>query len=188
MPQQYRVNWSGGRIGTGFSVLNFVSIGGGGAAQTIADAVRTWMFARQATFPNDVTFNFDSEVRELANDGTLLATYPVTVPAAFAGTDTGSWTNGAGSMARITTGVVTGGRRVQGRVFWVPRSGIYQNDGNVTSAAVTADQTAHNAFLAAVAAPGANLAVWSRTAALTAPAVALQTLSRPATLRTRNDR
>ena len=188
MPQQYVVRWSGGRIGSGATVLNFVSIAGGSAAQSIADATKAFIDARKASFPNEVTFTFSNEVLELASDGTLIQVYNVTPPAAVVGTGATEWVNGSGRMVRLTTGSVVAGRRLVGRVFLVPSLGISNTDGNVSAGTITADKAALVNLMAAVSASGSHLAVWSRTHALVAQVTSADTVSRPTTLRTRNDR
>lgn len=188
MPQEYVVRWSGARVGTGATVLHFVSIAGPSGAQGIADATRAFFFSRALAFPNDVTFTFDPEVRELLNDGTLVGVYPVTAPAGFAGTGTGSFVNGSGRLVRLTTGVIIGGKRLYGRIYLVPSVDFTDPSGNVQGGTITADKSALVTFMNAVAATGSNLAVWSRANAATAPVTTADTQSRPTQLRSRNDR
>lgn len=188
MPQEYVVRWSGARIGTGATVLHFASIAGPAGAQQIADAVRAFFFSRAISFPNDISFNYDAEVKELANDGTLLQVYPVTPPVNHAGTGAGAWVNGSGRLVRLTTGSIIGGRRLYGRIFLVPSIDFTDTSGNVLGGTVTADKTALNAMMAAVAASGSVLSVWSRKYGAVAPVTTADTQTRPVTLRTRNDR
>lgn len=188
MPQEYVVRWSGGRIGTGATVLHFVSIAGPAGAQGIADAVRAFFDARKASFPNDVTFTFDAEVKEISNSGVLTGVYPVTAPAVLAGTGATTWANGSGRMVRLTTGVIIGGRRLYGRIFLVPSIDFTDPSGNVQGGTITADKSALTTLMSTVSATGSNLAVWSRKNAATAPVTTADTQARPVTLRTRNDR
>lgn len=187
--QEYVARWAGGRIGVGASVFHFQSIAGPTAATTIATSTRTLFNTLVAAFPNDVSISFDSEVRELQDDGTLMAVYPVAVPSTVTGTSTASWTNGTGLMVRHSTGAIINGRRLLGRTFFVPVSGAsFDTNGEVLASTVTAFNNAFATFNTAVAGPGANFSVWSRANAAVAPVVNSSTQVRPSTLRTRNDR
>lgn len=189
MPQQYVAQWTGGRIGTGASVFHFESIGSGTAAQSLANAVRTCLQAVSGLFPTDVTIDFDSEVRELANDGTLIDVYPVTTPLQVIGTGAGTYANGVGVLVRHNTAVIAGGRRLLGRTFLVPVQGsAFANTGDVNGSTVTTVNNAFAALRTSAAGTGADLAVWSRANTLTAPVTNSVCLGRPSTLRTRNDR
>lgn len=188
MVHEYVVNWSGGRIGAGATVLHFDDSIGGPVLQTIADQVRIWFEARKVALPNDVTLTYSPEIRQLSLAGVLQNVEPVTQPLPTVGTYTGAWSNGFGRMVRLNTGQVIGGRRLQGRIFLVPSGGVYESDGNIIPATITADKAAHDFFQEAMIANDTQLVVWSRTKAATAPVISMNTVSRPVGLRTRNDR
>lgn len=189
MPQQYVARWTGGRIGSGATILHFESIGSGTAAQSIATATRA-LFASLATYlPNDVAVTFDAEVLEISNSGVLLGSYSVTPGAAVTGSGTGSWANGSGALVRHNTGSIIGGKRIYGRTFLVPMIGAaFENNGEVTAGAITAIGTAFSTFRSSVSGVGANHAVWSRVNAATVPVASSVCLPRPTVLGTRNDR
>lgn len=94
--------------------------------------------------------------------GALLGTSTMTTPpTASAGTLPTSTVYAGGSGFCITwnTSLILGRRRVRGRTFFVPSVGCFENDGTISSSAVTSIQTAANTFLA-LTAPRPN--VWSR--------------------------
>lgn len=189
MPQEYTARWAGARVGAGASVFHFESIAGPTAAQGLATATRALFQSLVAIFPNDISIQFDTEVRELSDAGVLLDVYPVTPPAAVTGTKTTAFANGTGILVRHSTGVILAGRRILGRTFLVPVAADSFNDaGDVIAGTLTVINTSFATFNTATAAAGANFAVWSRANAATAPVVASAALSRPTTLRTRNDR
>lgn len=189
MPQEYVVRWTGGRIGQGASVFHFKSIAGGSAAQTIANAVRAMFNSQASSLSADLSFEFDPEVRELANDGTLTAVYPVTTPLPVVGSNAGSFVNGSGLMVRHSTGLIVNGRRLLGRTFIVPAlSAQFDTNGDVATTARTSWDSVFATMRTAVAGPGANFAVWSRANGIVGDVVSSATQARPTTLRTRNDR
>lgn len=189
MPQEYTARWQGARVGAGASVFHFESIAGPTAAAGLATAVRTLMQSLAGTLPNDVQISFDTEVRELANDGTLIDVYPVTPPASVTGAGTTAFANGTGILVRHSTGVILNGRRILGRTFLVPVTGnSFADNGDVLGATQTTVNNAFATFITNSATAGANFAVWSRANAAVAPVVSSSAVSRPTTLRTRNDR
>lgn len=189
MPQEYVVRWTGGPIGAGATVLHFVSIGSGVAAQQIADAVRVLFDSIKAFVPATVTWSFDSEMKQLGDDGTLLAVYAVTPPANVQATGAGAYAAGTGLMVRHTTGTILGGRRIQGRTFIVPLLGSsYATTGVIGGATQTAVTAAFQALRATVNGFGTPLAVWSRKNVTTTPTSGSAAVSRVSTLATRNDR
>ena len=188
MVAEYVARWSGARIGTGATVLHFEDPIGEGEPTATADAVRTWFNARAAALPNDVTVTFDPEMKVLNLDGSLSRVEGIDPPDPVTGTYAGNWANGSGRMVRLRTDAIAGNRRLQGRIYLVPSGGCVDLNGDIFPATISADQTAHNTFLSSQVANGMPLSVWSRTHAVAAPVTSISTVSRPATLRTRNDR
>lgn len=188
MPQEYVARWTGARVGAGASVFHFESIASGTAATALAGYVRGMFDAIKGNIPDDVTISFDGEMKELDNSGTLIAVYPVTVPSTVSGTYTGSFANGSGIVVRHNTGAIVNGRRLIGRTFIVPAGhGSFQNNGEVLPVAQAGINTAFVNLRTSANTTGANFAVWSRKNGTVAPVSSSQTLSRPSTLRTRND-
>lgn len=188
MPQEYVARWAGARVGAGATVLHFASIAGPTAAQPIANATRTLMEALKSLIPDDVTINYDSEVREISDAGVLLAAYPVTPGAQTQGGSAIAFTNGTGFLVRHSTASIINGRRLLGRTFFVPAANCYNTNGDIVPSAVTQVNTAFAALNTAAAGFGANFSVWSRKNATTRPIVTSVCQVRPTTLRTRNDR
>lgn len=187
MPYEYTVRWSGARIGSGASVFHFRPAGGATGAATIGTATRTFFEAVKGLLPSAVTLSYDREVRQLANDGTLEAVFPVAQQNVTVGTGS-AYVNGAGGCIRWTTDVVSGGRRQQGRTFLVPMSTAAFQAGEVSSASIGTVGTAAAAYITSLDSGGVDLLVWSRKNGTTADVIAGALLSRPSSLRTRNDR
>lgn len=183
---EYRAIWTGARVGTGYSVFHM----DGGAPQPkqdIADEIRLWFSARAAALPNDITVNFDSEVKELSLAGNLLDVHPVTPPTAVAGSNSANWSAASGRVVRWNTSTVNNGKRLIGHTFLVPSVEVYGNDGNVLPATIAADAPVHAALISGLSSNGTPLVVWSRRYAATGDVVTGTTLARPVSLRTRND-
>lgn len=189
MHQEYVVRWSGGRIGSGATVLNFKSVASNAAAQTIANSTRTLFDSIKAYLPDEVSLTFDSEVLEKTEQDVMTASYPVSSPATVQGTSATSWQNGAGLMVRHNTGVILGGRRIYGRTFIVPAaSGSFGLTGDVLPAAATAIQGAFNTFRTQVSGVGADHSVFSKANEAIVGITSSIVSSRPTYLSTRNDR
>jgi hypothetical protein len=84
-----------------------------------------------------------------------------TPPAVVTGTASSAlrWAGGTGACITWKTGNIFNGHRVQGRTFLVPLVDCYGNDGTLDPAAITAITNAGNALIAA---PGAELSIWSK--------------------------
>lgn len=189
MPQEYVARWSGGRIGAGATVFHFESIGSNAAAQILANGVRTFFDSLKGFLPQSINIDFDTEVRDLTSAGGLSAVYPITKPAAVVGTNVSSYAAGTGLLVRHTTGVIAGGRRLQGRTFLVPiGSANFTNTGEALPATQTTIAGYFATLKATAGGTGANFAVWSRKNATVAPIQVSTVVSRVTTLRTRNDR
>jgi hypothetical protein len=154
--------WSGGKIGTGFTNMFFT--GGISTPQLCADTVRTFFNTAYSTaggaLPTGISIAFPSGVDELdPANGELVTTLPVTQPASISGSDSGVYAAIAGAcITWMTQGVITG-KRVRGRTFLVPVGANYlQNDGSLSTLAVSNINTAANALIAA--AP--EFCIWRR--------------------------
>lgn len=187
--QEYVVRWAGARVGAGASVFHFQSVAGSAAAQPLANAVRAMFFSLIAAFPDDISFSFDSEVRELSEAGALLAAYPITAPPTTGGSSSAAFASGTGLMVRHNTGVILGGKRVRGRTFMVPvSSASFTTNGDVLASTVSAFNAAFATLITAANGVGAPFSVWSRANAAIVPVVSSATQVRPSTMKTRNDR
>lgn len=183
---QYRARWSGGRIGSGYSVFN-VDGAIGNDLQGVADEIRLWFSSRSSALPNDVTISFEAEVKELTVAGNLISIGAVTAPGSVTGGYSGDWSSSSGRVVRWTTADVVGGRRLIGHTFLVPSAQFTDSSGSVLAGTISADATAHAALIAGLSGNGTPLVVWSRRYATTGEVTLGQTLARPVSLRSRND-
>lgn len=166
MPSQYRALWSTPGGGSGFTVLNFQDVANNTDAQDLADMVQVFFDAIKGVLPDDVTVAFDNEVLVLDLAGVLQSVYPVTPPASVVGINSTSFNRAAGLRIDWSTGHIVAGRRLTGRTYIVPvGSSVFDTTGLVTSANVTAVQTAAQALITA-SSSNAALVVWSRTHAV----------------------
>lgn len=189
MPQEYVVRWTGGRIGAGATVFHFRSIASDSGAQGIANAARTLFDSLKGYFPDEVVFTFDAEVKELADDGTLMAVYSVTPGANVAGGSSGTYANGSGICVRHVTSAIIGGRRIIGRTFLVPiAASVWNTDGDLSASVAGIINSTFATFASAVSLSGSDLSVWSRKNSSVSKVTGSQALARPTHLRSRNDR
>lgn len=187
MPAEYRAIWSAPGGGTGYSVLHFANAGSSSPAQQIAADTRVFFNALNVVLPNNVIITFDSEVLDLALDGTLENVYAVTPPAQVTGLGTGEFARAAGAVVNWGTGVILSGRRLSGKTYIVPTAGnTFDTDGILTTAARGAIQTAAANFITATASNRA-LGVWSRARTGFAPVTQASVPIQGAILRGRRD-
>lgn len=163
MAQMYRVitNWSGGKIGTGFTNMFFTA--GVSTQQACVDAVRAFFsssYSVGAGLPTGVVLSWPATVDTIeATNGELTDTVGVTAPAVVTGSDSSRYAAVAGACVSWRTGAFVGGRRVRGRTFLVPAGGqMLQADGTIDTTFIGFIQSAANTLIAA--AP--ELTVWHR--------------------------
>lgn len=188
MPYEYTVRWSGARVGLGASVFHYRPAGGPTGATSIQTATRVFFEAIKGYIPSGITITYDREVRQLDNAGNLEEVFPLGQVNTTGGSGGTVFVNGAGAMIRWSTGAVSGGRRLQGRTFLVPFSTAGISGGEVTTAAQGVVNAAAATYISSLTSAGPSLVVWSRTNGTTADALTGALLSRPSSLRTRNDR
>lgn len=152
-----RVSWTGGGvIGGGVSTFYFA-----GADGANPGAVRSFFNASPLLFPASVTITVPNNGDVIENTtGDLVGTWTSGgALAPVSGTNTGDFAMGVGMRVRWLTAGIVAGRRVNGSTFLVPiASGIFDTDGTLDGATVTAEKTAADALVAAAPA----LCVWSR--------------------------
>lgn len=188
MPSEYRAIWGVLGGGTGYSVFHADLADDATDAQEFADAVQDFFSALANVLPTDVIINFDSEVVNLAEDGTLVGVFPVTVPTQVTGSGTGSYSRAAGARIDWTTGVIVGGRRLTGRTYLVPIVGsAFDADGVLTTTVQTGLQTAAQDFIADLTAAGIVLRIWSRKNASSSVVIDASVPAKGAILRSRRD-
>lgn len=185
-------NWSGGKIGTGFSNMYFTA--GIGTAVQASDAARKFFsdaFSIGAMLPTGVTISFNSGVDSIDEaTGELVTTTPVTKPADVVGSDSSRYAAVAGGCVTWLTGGVIDGNRVRGRTFLVPcGGGALQSDGTLDSTFVGFVNTAAAALISA--AP--EFTIWHRPESVAAgggsghPVLAFRVADKTAYLTSRRD-
>lgn len=158
-----RCTWGGSPVvGPGLSTF-YATTGGSG----LPDDVLTFFNTSPLLFPSGLTITVPSG-GETINDATgeLTGTWnePGTGGVAT-GTETGSYAKGVGMQVRWPTAGIVGGRKVVGSTFLVPIAGsLFDVDGTIDTAVVSAMQSQANALLAAQP----NLRIWSRPKGLRA--------------------
>lgn len=192
MTLTYRPQWSGSRIGSGFTVFNLEGTESttSETAENAATAIRAWFNSLIATIPNDVSITFPGEMLVTnAATGELESVLPVTPPTGIVGDYSGAYAANAGRLVRWQTGAVLGGRRITGRTFLVPSGGVFTDGGNVGNSVIDSDAIAHAALLTALGAscPLLVVAKGTVTPVVPIPVVSGATLPRPTNLRSRND-
>jgi hypothetical protein len=186
---EYSVQWTGGRIGTGFTNFHVVEFADA-EVNTLGPAIRTWFNAIKGTVASNVTWTFPAEVRKYDTEtGTLLEALPVTPEASLAASGSGSYNAAAGRLVRWQTGSIVAGRRLIGRTFIVPTSNTgFGTNGEVSSSTISTDNTAHGVLLGALnSGDFKGLAVWSKTAGVARRINSGATLQKATVLRSRND-
>nr|CRY97353.1 hypothetical protein [uncultured prokaryote] len=200
---QYVPTWTGNRIGSGATVLNFINVDEETTSyDDVAAQVQVWFESMSNFMPDDTRIQFPREMREIdPATGALIGFISVSALTDVVGESNSVFPAGSGRVVRWGTGSVVGNRRAIGHTYLVPSAGCYTTGGDVQASTILADATAHSSFLSGLVAFGAELAVWSRPfagdpeatppkPARTGVASAVtsgQTLIRPTALRTRND-
>jgi hypothetical protein len=158
------VDWSGGKIGTGFS--NIYYTGGTGTPQQCADATRAFFASSYVTgsnLPNGIVLSFRASVDVVDSmTGTLSNQLPVTAPVSVNGSGTARYAALAGSCVTWRTPDFGPHGRIRGRTFLVPLDGAaMQADGTIDTTALGFINSAAATLIAA--AP--ELVVWHRPTA-----------------------
>lgn len=164
MPTVYRATatWSGFQGAPGYSKFSFLDLTDDAARNGAGAAIRAY-FNSQVSYINSpwsilvspIIQEFDAASGDLTGE-TTMSTAPLVLQGGATAT---TWVAGAGYFVGWRTASFFLGRKIQGRTFHVPAINCYEADGSLTSAAITAAQTAANT-LVALSIP--NLAVWAR--------------------------
>ena len=162
-----QATWSGAAIGQGVTTLAV----GNSASWTVSqvDSARsslsTFFSGIQGYLPDDVSIQIPSAqmlVDEVTGElvGELTG---VTTIANRTGTAAGEFANGVGASIQWNTDQFLTGRRVRGRTFLVPlTTGIFDVDGTLDSAFITALNTAASGLRTNLSSINGGLQVWSR--------------------------
>lgn len=161
---EYRCPWTIPNAGPSVTTFHVDASASTAAAGAAAGAIRAFFDALKGSLPDDVTVNFDAEVREIdVATGELVDARPVAAPAAVQGTVTGAWPAGTGARVIWQTPRVLRGRRVRGATFLVPiGAGLFTTGGQLSGAMITACDTAGANLIAALNTLGTPLLVYSR--------------------------
>jgi hypothetical protein len=125
--------------------------------------MRTFLFAFAPYLDAAWTIQIQPTVQgfDAASSQLTLETNMTTTPPVITGTaPSAPYAGGSGLAIAWKTSSIFNGRRVQGRTFLVPALGAFQNDGTLTTAVITALQSAGNALIAA-ASP--SFSIWAKT-------------------------
>lgn len=153
--------WQGFLGSPGYSKLSFIDVVGTAGANGVTAATRTFFNAFANFIPSGATIQVAREVAEYDEvSGTLLGELAATsTPAIITGAAASVYSGGSGMFVGWRTGTIWQGRRVQGRTFLVPMSGINEANGTLTSAVIAAAQSAADALIAD---PSSVFAIWAR--------------------------
>lgn len=159
---RYAMQWTGGKIGTGYT--NFFFTADVSTAQAAATASAQFFKDIYLTsgghLPSGIHITFPASV-DVVEPGTgrLVSTVSVTPPTSVDGSDAGVYSAPSGMCVTWLTSGVLGGHRLLGRTFIVPLGASYmQTDGTPADAAVTGAGAAATALIAS--AP--EFVIWHR--------------------------
>jgi hypothetical protein len=189
MVAEFRVDWTGGTGGDGVTVMHANDSLANTGLTAAKTAIQNWVSSVAASCPNEITLRLNPEIRVL-NTGTgqleSLAGFGATVP--YPGTGTGPYNPAAGYRIDWQTGNILVGRRLVGRTYVVPAvSEVFNDDGELTSAAVTQINANAQALLGGLESAGAGLQVWSRTHGVASNVASIAIPTKGAILRSRRD-
>lgn len=139
------VNWTGFTGAPGYSNFFFTGPGTGGAAVESRDRVRGFFNAVRAILPTQVQFLVEGEVAVIDQATGEITGYVMAEPEPVTGQGqmTGGYSAASGAVVTWNTAGVRNSRRVRGRTFVVPISGLaYQNDGTLLGTTITTLNTA----------------------------------------------
>lgn len=160
--------WSGGKIGSGFSSFFFDAVVGD--AQDAVDAVKslfTGVYGLTGTeLPSGITIAFPASVDVLEeSNGELQESISVTKPADTVGAASSAYAAAAGAVITWLTAAVIGGQRLRGRTFFVPVAGVgLDTQGTLSPVMLAQLNSAGTQFVASAAQP----VVWHRPTGPTA--------------------
>lgn len=132
--------WRGFEGAPGYSNFFFTGDGSGGAAADSRARVLAFWNELTLLIPGTVSLLTEGEAAVIDEVTGSVTGYEVaaTEPVAGNGGGTGGYSAASGAVVTWMTAGVVNGRRVRGRTFLVPLVGnSYENDGSLTSSAVT---------------------------------------------------
>jgi hypothetical protein len=189
---EYRVGWGTGGPNPGVSVFHARISGANTSAQAgqaLADRCRTFFDAIKGLVAGTPTWTFPAETVELnVNTGQLEEVDQITAPANVVGSSSTAYSAPSGARIEWRTDAVVAGRRLRGRTFIVPLlAGAYDVQGTLSTATLTALNTAATNFRDTSVFTACQPAVWSRTHGILADITSSLTPDEAAVLRSRRD-
>lgn len=155
--------------GPGLTQIHVVNAGetvlSPGEAQSAVSALQTYFVDLKGTLPDDWSVSVDpvTDAYAIATGQLTGSTTAPSTPAVVVGTAAGAWMGGAGLLTKLNTGVIRNGRRVVGKVFFVPATAAaFEPDGTPGPLTVTALQNALGNMVSNLSIGGLDLVVWSR--------------------------
>lgn len=188
-----KAEWTGFAGAPGISVFHFSTFEGnfGPGAQGAINALVNLFDGINSLIPDNITIRVSDEVEVIEDStGELIDYVPGLTTAPSQGANTATYAGPSGAVINWSTSTVRNGRRMRGRTFLVPLSiGAYDQDGTLTSGAVTTLQTEVDLLLAA---PDVELLVYGRPTAagtdgVSAPVISGRVPDLVAVLRSRRD-
>lgn len=143
--------WTGWSGAPGYNVFHFGNFGEGGQAhaQLCVDAVRNFYEGFKTLLPVSIAVRPESTV-ELIDEATgrVQDIYATTPGAASQGSYTQGFSAPSGMLVHWETAGIRNGRRVRGKTFLVPLgNAVYENNGTIAPAQITAVQTPAQALI-----------------------------------------
>lgn len=165
MPTAYRVRavWSGFAGAPGYSNFHFLDLTTDANRNAAGAAVKAFFTAQANSLLTAWTISVQSEVTEwdVATGQLTGAVNMTSPPTPTVGTAAvGPFAGGSGYVITWKTSLIYNGRRVTGRTFIVPAFGVFENDGTLSTTAIT---NANTAAAGLIGAANADLGVWART-------------------------
>jgi len=153
------VLWTGSLAGLpGYSKFRFLDALDSTELNAAAANLRAFLQETRTALPTVVTLTIQPGASIHDDDGTLLLERSIgTVPVAVVGTASGAISAATGFLVRWHTGAINGGKKVEGRTYFVPTGVVaFQNDGSLTDATRVLIETAANTFAQSSPRPGVN--------------------------------
>lgn len=137
-----------------------------GTSITDYTPIRTFFAAFSTSLPASVSITVPTSGDQISEStGAITGSWTATVTGgAVSGSagNSGAYSGSSGMQVQWLSTLIARGRRVQGKTFIVPGySSIYDSNGSIATATLSAAQTAANALITALA---GGLYVWSRPA------------------------
>lgn len=189
MVTEARLNWNTPSGGAGVTVLHTTDVSTEAAAQAVTTSLRAFAVSVRDLLPAAVTLVPEAEVRVLNTlNGSLSAVFATTPGAPVTGNASGIYASASGIRLDLQTSVIASGRRLRGRIYFVPAFGsAFANNGNVTAAAASIATTAWGTWRDALQGAGLAPVVYSRTHGIAAAVTGTSVPPRGAVLRSRRD-